>query len=151
MAGKKLSKSQTAGIGGPGLGPEDRNAEVDPQPPTPNPQPSASTVNFASVFLLTLVASGLALARVWLLALALGLNLDLMETVAASSLATVISLLPVSVGGIGARDLALVVILGKMGYSTEKAVGLSTFILLLTLVNLVAGYFIWYTRPHKTI
>ena len=107
-------------------------------------QPSA--LNFIAVFLLTLAASGLALVRVWLLALALGLNLGLMETVAASSLATVVSLLPISVAGIGARDVALVVILGRLGYSTEKAISLSSFILLLTLVNLIAGYAIWYTR-----
>lgn len=109
----------------------------------------AQAISFVPVFFITLAASGLALLRIWLLALALGLNLDLMQTVAASSLATVAALVPISVGGIGARDLALVGILGKLGYSSEKAVGLSTFILLLTLVNLIAGYLIWYTRPKE--
>jgi uncharacterized protein (TIRG00374 family) len=138
---------------------EDRVSKIEDQPPATSHRPPAATnapsssfilhpssLNFIFVFLLTLAASGLALVRVWLLALALGLNLGLMETVAASSLATVVSLLPISVAGIGARDVALVVILGRLGYSTEKAISLSSFILLLTLVNLIAGYAIWYTR-----
>ncbi len=112
--------------------------------------PQSSVLSQPLTFLLTLAGSGLALLRVWLLALALGLQLGPMETIAASSLATVVSLLPISVAGIGARDLALVGILGKLGYSVEKAVSLSSCILLLTLVNLVAGYLIWYSRPQKS-
>lgn len=104
-------------------------------------------VNFASVFFITLLASLLALFRIWLLALALGLNLNPLQVVSVSSLATVISLVPISVGGIGARDLVLVAILEKLGYLREKAISLSSFILLLNLVNLVVGYVIWRLRP----
>ncbi|NWJ47728.1 MAG: flippase-like domain-containing protein [Chloroflexi bacterium] len=100
-------------------------------------------VNFAPVFGATLLASALALFRIWLLALALGMNLNPLQVVAVSSLATVVSLIPVSVAGIGARDVALVAILDKLGYLHEKAISLSSFILLLNLVNLVAGYVIW--------
>ncbi|MDB5080859.1 MAG: hypothetical protein JWP00_2783 [Chloroflexi bacterium] len=103
-------------------------------------------VRFIRVFFLTLAATGLVLFRVWLLALALGLNLNFLELVASSSLATVAALIPISIGGIGTRDVALNAILGKLGYSIEKAVSLSTFILLLQLVNLGAGYLIWATR-----
>ncbi|NTW38538.1 MAG: flippase-like domain-containing protein, partial [Cellulomonadaceae bacterium] len=75
MAGKKLLKNRNL---------EDKTAENRPASTT------VSTINFVQIFGLTLLASGLALVRVWLLALALGLNLGLMETVAASSLATVV-------------------------------------------------------------
>ncbi len=104
-------------------------------------------VRFIRVFVLTLAATGLVLFRVWLLALALGLNLNFLELVASSSLATVAALIPISIGGIGTRDFALKAILAKIGYSVEKAVSLSTFILLLQVVNLGAGYLIWATRP----
>ncbi len=104
-------------------------------------------VRFTRVFFLTLAATALVLFRVWLLALALGLNLNFLELVAASSLATVAALIPVSIGGIGTRDFALKGILAKIGYSAEKAVSLSTFILLLQVVNLAAGYLIWFLRP----
>ncbi len=121
------------------------NSRIGPKIPTDEVQ----QVKMLVVFLLTITASLLALGRIWLLALALGLNLNPLQVIAASSLATVAALLPFSVGGIGVRDLALIGILGKLGYSQEQAVSLSSFILLLTLVNLVAGYLIWLTRPRK--
>ena len=111
------------------------------------PSPELKALNFLPIFGLTMLASGLALFRIWLLALSLGLALSPMETVATSSLATVVSLLPISIGGIGARDLALAGILGKLGYSLEQAVGLSSFVLLLQIVNLVFGYWV----GHKTV
>jgi uncharacterized protein (TIRG00374 family) len=106
-------------------------------------------VNFLPVFGATVAASLLALFRIWLLALALNLNLNFIQVVAVSSLATVVSLIPISVGGIGARDLVLVAILEKLGYLREKAISLSSFILLLNLVNLVVGYLIWQFRPDS--
>ncbi|NWJ96241.1 MAG: flippase-like domain-containing protein [Chloroflexi bacterium] len=106
-------------------------------------------VNFLPVFGSTLLATALVLFRVWLLALALDMNLTILQVVAVSSLATAVSLIPVSVGGIGTRDVTLVGILAKLGYAAEKAVSLSTLILLLNLVNLVAGYAIWATRPKR--
>lgn len=98
---------------------------------------------------LTVLATALVLVRVWLLALALGINLGPTQVIAASSLASVVSLLPLSVAGIGARDLVLIAILAKLGYGAEKAVSLATFMLLLQLVNLVAGYLVWATRRRE--
>ena len=100
-------------------------------------------IKFGSIFGITVLATLVVLGRVWLLAAALSINLDFMQVMAASSLATVISLIPISIGGIGARDITLVYVLGQLGYDQEKAVGLSTFILLLQLVNLLVGYLIW--------
>ena len=120
-----------------------RKTGVTPTDPATRLQP----VRFIRVFFLTLAATALVLFRVWLLALALGLNLNFLELVASSSLATVAALIPVSIGGIGTRDFALKGILAKIGYSAEKAVSLSTFILLLQVVNLAAGYLVWFLRP----
>ena len=108
-------------------------------------------LRFGRVFGLTLAATLVVLGRVWLLALAIGINLGFMELIAASSLATVISLLPVSVGGIGARDLTLVYVLGQLGYDKPKAVSLSTLILFLQLVNLLIGYLIWKVQPARPV
>jgi uncharacterized protein (TIRG00374 family) len=115
-----------------------------------NTLPPVKQVRLLSVFGLTIVASLLALIRIWFLALALGINLNPLQVIAASSLATVVALIPFSVGGIGVRDLALIGILGKLGYSQEQAVSLSSFVLLLTLINLVVGYLIWARRPKYT-
>lgn len=107
-------------------------------------------VRFIRLFWLTMLGSGIALVRVWLLALALGLNLNFMELVAASSLAQVATLIPISVAGIGPRDFALVGILQKLGYAAEKALSLSTFLLLLQVVNLLAGWLVWQFGKAKT-
>jgi uncharacterized protein (TIRG00374 family) len=100
-------------------------------------------------FLATLLTSSLAVLRVWLVAIAIGMPLNFLEAVAASSLATVVGLVPISIAGIGTRDLALIGILSKLGYSRESAVVLSSFILLHNLVNLVFGYLVWLTRPNR--
>jgi hypothetical protein len=101
-------------------------------------------------FLLTLFTAALATSRVWLLAMAINLNLNLVEILAVSSLATAAALVPVSVAGIGTRDFTLVAILGKLGYAAEKAVSLSALVLLLNAFNLVAGYLVWLVqKPTK--
>jgi uncharacterized protein (TIRG00374 family) len=100
-------------------------------------------------FVATLLTSSLAVLRVWLVAIAIGMPLNFLEAVAASSLATVVGLVPISIAGIGTRDLALIGILSKLGYSRESAVVLSSFILLHNLVNLVFGYLVWLTRPSS--
>jgi hypothetical protein len=100
-------------------------------------------VGILGPILLTLVTAGLAIGRTWLLALAIGLNLDPAAALTVSSLATVASLVPVTVSGIGARDLALISVMGQLGYNNEVAVSLSTLLLLLNLFNLFAGYAVW--------
>lgn len=94
--------------------------------------------------LLTLVTAGLAIGRTWLLALAIGVNLDPAAALTVSSLATVASLVPLTVGGIGTRDLALISVMGQLGYNNEMAVSLSTLLLLLNLFNLFAGFISWF-------
>ncbi len=120
---------------------------------TDNRQPTTDNLKLSTlltVFGATLLGSGLALFRIWLLALALGLNLNPLQVVAVSSLATVVSLIPISVGGIGARDMTLVGILSQIGYAREKAISLSTLILMLNLVNLIVGYAIWFFSLERT-
>lgn len=114
---------------------------------TATAQPTLRPANFGQAFVLSLLAAAVSTARIWLLALALGLNLNFLETVAVSNLAFVAGLIPLTLGGIGTRDLALVGILSKLGYAREIALSLSTFMLLLNLVNLVVGYAIWFARP----
>jgi glycosyltransferase 2 family protein len=104
---------------------------------------------YLACFGLTLATAGIAIIRTWLLAYAIGLNFDFMEVIAASSLATAAGLIPISVSGVGVRDLTLIGIMGKLGYARESAVSLSTLLLMLNLVNLVVGYAIWATRPDR--
>ncbi len=110
-------------------------------------QPRASYL-LASLSITT-VTMFMAILRTWFMAGAIGLNLSPLEVIAASSLATFAGLIPISIGGIGARDLTLIGILAQLGYARESALVLSTLLLVLNLVNLVVGMAIWYTRPRR--
>jgi len=96
-------------------------------------------------FFLTLATAGLAVGRTWLLALALGANISFMNVLAISTLATIASLVPFTIGGIGVRDLALVTIMTQLGYPGYLAVSLSTLLLLVNLLNFPAGYIVWFS------
>jgi uncharacterized protein (TIRG00374 family) len=98
---------------------------------------------------ITLVTSILAIARVWFSTLALGMNLEMGSVVAISTLTTVTTLIPISIAGIGSRDLVLLGILGQLGYSGENAVSLSILILIFTLFNLPFGILVWKLRFNK--
>lgn len=89
------------------------------------------------IIVLTSLSANLATFRLWLLALAIGLNCDFLEATALNSLATTASLIIVSIGGIGVRDLTVISVLGKLGYAAEPALSLSALMLLLNAANLV--------------
>lgn len=99
---------------------------------------------FSNCLLLTIITTGIAITRAWFLAVSIGIFLNPIQIIAVSSLATVAGLLPVSIGGIGTRDLVLLALLSNLGYSQEKAVTLSTLLLLLNLFNLVVGLCFWF-------
>ncbi len=94
-------------------------------------------------FGLTVAATAVVYARYYLLTAALGIHLDPIPFVATMSLATVAALLPISVAGLGARDAALLLVAPLIGITSEQAVGLSTLILFLSIVNGIVGLVIW--------
>ncbi len=126
-----------------------RKTKTNQAQPGPDLNDHLSGGLLALTFGLTLLTSSLAIARVWLLALALGLDLHWLQTVWVSSLATIAGLLPVSIAGIGTRDLTLLGLMKELGYSSELALSLSSLILMLSLVNLVVGYAIWQVGSFK--
>lgn len=123
----------------------------NPQNTPPVPYQPLSLKCTASSFFLTLLTAGLAVARTWLLAVALGMDLPAMNVLAVSSLATIASLLPITIGGIGVRDITLLGLMARLGYASDYAVSLSTLLLLVNLCNFPAGYIAWFAnRPAKT-
>ncbi len=156
--GRKLGRARTPDLEGEraSLEPADRPGETGREanqveleiPPVGT---NLANVNYLPAAAITLLGTVVVLGRVWLLALALNLNLTPLQIVAVSSLATVASLVPVSLGGLGPRELILVTLLTGLGYSAEKAASLSLFLALLQLVSLVAGYLIWLRRPAEAV
>lgn len=79
------------------------------------------------------------------LALALGLPLTPFNVVYCVTVANVVSLLPVSVSGLGTRDLAMVVLFASLGIGRSDAVVFSVGYFLMSLIfgNGLGGYYWW--------
>ncbi len=94
---------------------------------------------FLRAFLLTIAAYVIAVLRIELLVQSLGEALDLVQTLTVATLASGANLVPITVAGIGTRDVALALYLGSLGKAPSLALSLSTLVLMLNLVNLGVG------------
>lgn len=100
-------------------------------------------------FTLTLLATAVVYLRYYFVTSALNVHLDPIPFVAAMSLATVAALLPISVSGLGARDAALLLVAGSIGITREQALGVSSLILFLSIVNGLVGFGVWLLQSHR--
>ncbi|MBA7618948.1 hypothetical protein ES703_26280 [subsurface metagenome] len=81
-------------------------------------------------------------SAIYLCGLALGLDISFIYISACAAVATVFSLLPITVAGVGTRDMVFILLLGQIGISQEQSLGLSTLVLAVFLVNCVVFYLI---------
>lgn len=107
-----------------------------------------SPVQIVRQFALTLLATAVVYLRYYFVTSALGVHLDAIPFVAAMSLATVAALLPISISGLGARDAALLLVAGAIGITREQALGVSSLILFLSVVNGLVGFTIWLVQSR---
>lgn len=73
------------------------------------------------IFLLGLVCIALNFGQVYLLAKAFGFEADYLVVIFAYAAATLVSLLPISVGGLGTREATYIMIMGREGILKEQA------------------------------
>jgi glycosyltransferase 2 family protein len=104
----------------------------------------------AQSFGITIISFIVSYFRSWLLFAALGLNVPIAYFLAATSIAGIAAILPVTIGGVGTRDAAFVVLFSMMGYGAEAAVALSTLVLLHQVTNWVVGGLAFLWKPVTT-
>jgi glycosyltransferase 2 family protein len=115
-----------------------------------NSQLAALTLRPRLIGELSLVTIGSAFFtfyRLWLLFAALGLDrVPLYVVVGISALIAVLQVLPISIGGVGVRDVALVAALAPYGYDQEQALTLSALFLLINVQHIIVGFIVsfWY-------
>jgi uncharacterized membrane protein YbhN (UPF0104 family) len=97
--------------------------------------------------LLTIIAYGFVYYRYYLLLVTLNLDLPFGIWFGGVTIATFVSLIPISIAGIGTRDIVLIGVFGSVGIEPEKAVAFSLLILLLLVFNGVIGLFLWFKNP----
>lgn len=91
-------------------------------------------------FALGVVFQLLAVAIYTILASGLGIDLGTRQWMWIAAVTAIAVLLPLSIGGVGLREGALVALLGRFGVSGENAVALSLGLLLMMLMSAFAGW-----------
>jgi uncharacterized protein (TIRG00374 family) len=84
-----------------------------------------------------------------LFANALGLGASIPVLIVSVSAAVFVSLIPVSLSGLGTRDLALILIFHRVGLSREAAVTFSFSFLLVYLIQGITGLLCWLSVPLR--
>lgn len=83
----------------------------------------------------------------WLASRALGISLDLTAFIFIVPVVSIISMLPISLGGIGVREGSLVFLMVSLGAQNAKAVMCSLLLLAMSLIMGVIGGLVYAIRP----
>ena len=99
------------------------------------------------LLLSTVAATAVVMVRIWLLYRALDVVIPVALLVSASALISILQTLPVSIAGVGVRDAVLIAVLAHHGYSPEHALALSALFLVLTVEQMLIGFFVSMRHP----
>ncbi len=100
-----------------------------------------------SIVLLTLTGWFLQYLIFIIFADLLSLNISVFIVVASVSAAIFTSMIPISISGLGTRELVLIFIFSRIGLSSESAVSFSFSFILVTFVQCIIGLLCWLTGP----
>lgn len=97
---------------------------------------------------LTVVAFLVNYGQAWLMAQSLGLSLSYYDVMCLLSIASLLALLPISVSGVGVRELFFAVAFPVLGYSAETGIAFGVlFFTVNHLVLILAGFISWQIMP----
>jgi len=83
----------------------------------------------------------------YLLALSIDINIPFFYLATCVSISAVITLIPISISGIGTRDATLIILFSYFGLSKESAIAFSMMILFMFAVNGSIGLIAWLKKP----
>jgi len=84
---------------------------------------------------------------IYLLAMAMGLPLTFWEATIFIALSAIVSLLPISIAGIGTRDASLILMFGLVGLSSVQAIAFSLCILFSYVITALFGFVGYLIEP----
>jgi hypothetical protein len=97
---------------------------------------------------LTVVAYIIFFGQCYLLALALGLKIGFVQVSFAVALGSLVTLLPISISGLGTREAAIIAYLGSVGVPAEMALGFSLLVFVTFYVaGGLMGAVAWWIKP----
>jgi len=109
-----------------------------------------SPASIAGILLLTLAGWMLHFLTFFYFARILSIDISLPLLIASVSAAIFTALLPISLLGLGTRELVLIVIFGGIGLSREEAVAFSFSFILVYIIQSVIGMICWLTGPFHS-
>ena len=101
------------------------------------------------VSLLTILVWSIYFFQMFLLAKSLGIDISFAYLAICSCIAGLVTLIPVSISGIGTRDITLIVLFSFLGISRESAVAVSMLILSMSVLMALIGLACWLKKPVR--
>ena len=83
----------------------------------------------------------------YLLAFSIGIDIPFLYLATCVSISAVITLIPISISGIGTRDATLIILFSYLGLSKESAIAFSMMILITFAFNGAIGLIAWLKKP----
>ena len=80
-------------------------------------------------------------------ALSIDIDIPFLYLATCVSISAVITLIPISISGIGTRDATLIILFSYLGLSKESAIAFSMLILFMYAVNGLIGLIAWFKKP----
>ncbi len=105
--------------------------------------------NYFIIFLITLFSYLFYYLQMYVLTKSCNLNVPFLYLAFSLTVTGLITLLPISVSGIGTRDAALILLLSSFAVSTEQIIAFSSLILLTSIFATVIGVFAWIIKPLR--
>lgn len=100
----------------------------------------------------TFIAYAIFYYQCYLMALSLEISISFLNVIFCISIANLISLIPISISGIGTRDASLIFLFSYLGLTKEAAVSFSIIFLFILYASVgVFGGIAWWMKPLKKI
>lgn len=105
--------------------------------------------NYLIIFIITAFSWLFYYLQMYILATGIGIDVPFLYLALAVTVAGFITLIPVSISGIGTRDIALIALLSPFAIATEQIVVFSLLILSMTVWGAFIGLACWLIKPIK--
>ncbi len=105
--------------------------------------------NYLIIFLITVSAWTFYYLQAYVLAGGAGIHVPVVYLAVIVTIAGLITLIPVSVLGIGTRDAALIFLFAPLSVNKEQAILLSVLILSMSLITCIIGFTCWLFKPIR--
>lgn len=100
---------------------------------------------------LTTIAFLISFFQGWLICRAMGAQIAYIDVMGLVAIATLIGLVPITVSGVGVRELLFSLVMPSLGYSPEVGVGFGLMVFVVIYMALAfAGFVSWQIRPPVT-